>query len=226
MNRGYIKLWRKFGETSFFKNSHCVHLAVHLLLECNHEPRKFLLNRKEEVCGRGQTITGLAKMSASTGISVRSLRTSLQVLSNIGFLTSKTTNKFRLISIVKYEDYQGETTSNLTSHRQATDKQTTTNKNDKHYKNNIESGRFAPPTLQEITAYCKERSNNVNPAKWLAHYEANGWKVGRNPMKDWKAAVRTWEANQFSTPGAPARSEAPEIREARENTRLLDKAGR
>ena len=50
-----------------------------------------------------------------------------------------------------------------------------------------------PPTLEEVTAYCQERNNNVDPERWFNYYTSNGWKVGRNPMKDWKAAVRTWE---------------------------------
>ena len=53
--------------------------------------------------------------------------------------------------------------------------------------------RFTKPTLDEVKAYCLERNNNVDPEKWYNHYSANGWKVGKNPMKDWKAAVRTWE---------------------------------
>jgi uncharacterized protein YdaU (DUF1376 family) len=54
--------------------------------------------------------------------------------------------------------------------------------------------RFAPPTLKEVSDYCRERNNTVNPEKFIAHYTSNGWKVGKNPMKDWKAAiVSTWE---------------------------------
>ena len=49
------------------------------------------------------------------------------------------------------------------------------------------------PTLEEVQAYCQERNNHVDPERWFNYYSANGWKVGRNPMKDWKAAVRTWE---------------------------------
>ncbi|MBQ1574260.1 MAG: hypothetical protein IIZ78_24320, partial [Clostridiales bacterium] len=49
------------------------------------------------------------------------------------------------------------------------------------------------PTLEEVKAYCQERNNNVDPERWFNYYTSNGWKVGRNPMKDWKAAVRTWE---------------------------------
>ena len=53
--------------------------------------------------------------------------------------------------------------------------------------------RFVKPTLEDVKAYCQERNNNVDPEKWFNYYESNGWKVGKNPMKDWKAAVRTWE---------------------------------
>ena len=53
--------------------------------------------------------------------------------------------------------------------------------------------RFTKPTLDEVKAYCQERNNNVDAEKWFNYYESNGWKVGKNPMKDWKAAVRTWE---------------------------------
>jgi hypothetical protein len=51
------------------------------------------------------------------------------------------------------------------------------------------------PTLEDVTAYCRERRNQVNPQRWFDHYSSNGWRVGKNSMKDWKAAVRTWEQN-------------------------------
>lgn len=53
--------------------------------------------------------------------------------------------------------------------------------------------RFSPPTREEVAAYCRERGNGINPDRFIAYYESNGWKVGRNPMKDWRAAVRNWE---------------------------------
>ena len=56
--------------------------------------------------------------------------------------------------------------------------------------------RFTKPTLEEVQAYCQERSNNVDAHRWYNHYEAVGWKVGKNPMKDWKASVRTWERSE------------------------------
>ena len=61
--------------------------------------------------------------------------------------------------------------------------------------NGAKTKRFKPPTLDEVREYCKERKNNVNPEQFVDFYTANGWKVGKNSMKDWKASVRTWERN-------------------------------
>ncbi|MBV5343321.1 hypothetical protein JZU68_06820, partial [bacterium] len=64
--------------------------------------------------------------------------------------------------------------------------------------NNIErekATRFVPPTNDEISFYCKERNNSVDPERFYNYYTSNGWKVGRASMKDWRAAVRTWENN-------------------------------
>lgn len=60
--------------------------------------------------------------------------------------------------------------------------------------------RFEKPTLSQITQYCLERNNNVNAEQFYDYYESNGWKVGKNAMKDWKACVRTWERNGYDKP--------------------------
>lgn len=62
----------------------------------------------------------------------------------------------------------------------------------------VPHGTFTKPSLNDLKAYCLERRNDVDPEKFLAHYESNGWKVGRNSMRDWKAAVRTWEKSEFA----------------------------
>ena len=59
---------------------------------------------------------------------------------------------------------------------------------------------FKKPTLDEVKAYCQERNNGVDAEKWMDHYTANGWKVGKNPMRDWKATVRTWERLEVKKP--------------------------
>jgi hypothetical protein len=57
-----------------------------------------------------------------------------------------------------------------------------------------------PPSLGEVRDYCLERKNGIDPEKWYDHYASNGWKVGKNPMKDWQAAVRTWERSEYRIP--------------------------
>lgn len=53
--------------------------------------------------------------------------------------------------------------------------------------------RFVPPTVEEVKEYCLSRNNSVDADRFVDFYEAKGWMVGKNKMKDWKAAVRTWE---------------------------------
>ena len=68
--------------------------------------------------------------------------------------------------------------------------------------------RFEKPTLSQIEQYCIERNNNVNAEQFFDYYESNGWKVGKNSMKDWKAAVRTWERNRYDQPVKSKNSKA------------------
>lgn len=56
--------------------------------------------------------------------------------------------------------------------------------------------RFIPPTVDEVAAYCQERGNSLDPDAFVDFYASKGWMVGKNPMKDWKAAVRTWERSE------------------------------
>lgn len=55
------------------------------------------------------------------------------------------------------------------------------------------SSKFIPPTLEEVQAYCKERNNSVDAERFVDFYTSKNWMVGKNKMKDWKAAVRNWE---------------------------------
>ena len=59
--------------------------------------------------------------------------------------------------------------------------------------------KFQKPSIEEIRLYCQERNNSVDPEKFFNFYESKGWLVGKSPMKDWKAAVRTWEQRQLET---------------------------
>ena len=70
------------------------------------------------------------------------------------------------------------------------------------------SRKFVKPTVEQVRAYCQERQNGVNPEKFVDYYDSNGWKVGKNAMKDWKAAVRTWEKNGYSNASKPEQAKS------------------
>ena len=59
-----------------------------------------------------------------------------------------------------------------------------------------ERSRFQRPSLEDVEAYCAERSNGIEASRFLDFYEANGWMVGKSRMKDWRAAVRNWERRE------------------------------
>ena len=65
-------------------------------------------------------------------------------------------------------------------------------------KDKRKSNRFTPPSVEDVRTYCIERGNNIDPDKFVDYYTGNGWMVGRNKMKDWKATVRSWERNDYS----------------------------
>ena len=71
-------------------------------------------------------------------------------------------------------------------------------------KENTKRKVFTKPTVEEVKAYCAERKNNVNPDKFIDFYESKGWLIGKNPMKDWRACVRTWEKGGSSPPNKPS----------------------
>ena len=75
----------------------------------------------------------------------------------------------------------------------------------------ITTNNFNPPTIEEIKAYCKERNSSIEPESFFDYYESNGWKVGKNPMKDWKATLRRWERTQFDNKSNNNGSSEPEL---------------
>jgi hypothetical protein len=68
--------------------------------------------------------------------------------------------------------------------------------------------RFVKPTLYDVQTYCLERGNTIDPQAFIDFYESNGWMVGKNRMKDWKAAVRTWESRNTTRPKQPVKKQS------------------
>lgn len=237
MNSGWIKVHSKLLKWEWYDKSEMVQLFLYLLLSASYEPK----NWHGITIERGQVIVGRSEVCAKLNLSPQVYRTCIERLKSTNEITTKTTNKFTVVTICKYDDYQQvdfgssqqnnhqtnqqSTNNQPTNNQQITTSKEVKNKRNKEYIKDIGdvavpappeienrsvetipphgtkargAARFVPPTLDEVTAYCAERGSVVDSQQWLDYYTANGWRVGKNPMKDWRAAVRTWEKSGYS----------------------------
>jgi DNA-binding transcriptional MerR regulator len=134
---GWIKIHRKFLEWQWFEKTEAVHLFIYLLLKANHKD----LEWQGITIKRGQFVTSSNKISIDTGISIQAIRTLLKKFENTNEIFVKSTNKFSIVTICKYDSYQDENdqaNKQTTNKQQTNNKQLTTNKNDKKEKNSKE----------------------------------------------------------------------------------------
>lgn len=207
---GWIKMHRSLLEWEWYDDLPVKVLFIHVLLRANHAPKKW----RGEMIETGSLITSLSKLAEETGLSIKQVRNSIKKLEKTGELGTQRGKAWTKITVCKYKDYQACEEKEGTEegkagahegHSEGTAGATNKNeKNERKKEDNIGGARkksrtFTPPSLDEVIAYCKERNNNVDPKRWHDFYQSKGWMVGKNKMKDWKAAVRTWEKD--SPPG-------------------------
>ena len=146
------------------------------LLKANHETRKFPFNGQAIEIKAGSFITGVDKASKELYLSAQTYRTAIKYLKSTSRLTSRSTNRFTIISICKWEEYQKEPTSQLTSeltnHQQTTNKPLTTNKKDKNYKNDKKPTAESFEHLQDYQTVVKwfRGMEDVENAEGLAKF--------------------------------------------------------
>jgi len=192
---GWIKIHRKFLDWQWFEKSEAVHLFLYLVLKANHKDSQWQgIDIK-----RGQFVSSLGKISADTGISLQSIRTLLNKFEKTNEIELKSTNKFTIVTICKYECYQQEneqTETQPTNKQQTTNKQLTTNKNDKnnkeyiyrHFKHlSLSKDEFnklcIDYTKQQIDDILDQIENNANNKKYSSLYlTAKNW-LGRNKVE-------------------------------------------
>jgi len=136
-DNGWIKLHRTLFEWEWYSDIKTFRLFIHLLLRVNHEPKYW----KGKLIKRGQTFASHQTLARETGLTVQNIRTSFNRLESTKELTRELTSKGQFITILNYDKFQSfkgtELTSELTNNQQATNRQLTTNKNDKNDKNLI-----------------------------------------------------------------------------------------
>lgn len=163
MTRGYVKVWRKIKESPWYKKPNVSHLAQHLIREANHDSQRLFLNSEIIELNRGQIITGRKELSRETGLTEQEIRTAINSLIKCDFLTSKSTNRFTIITICNYEQYNPEATSKQPALQPTSNQLATTNKNDKNKRRKeiknivFDSSVFDAEVIQEFTEYRKTK---------------------------------------------------------------------
>lgn len=233
-NNGWVKIHRKILRSPIFDNANLLKVWVWCLCKATHEPRKHLVGNQLVELDAGQFVFGRKAAALDLKMKERTIYDYMKVLEKLEMLNIKSTNKFSVVTVMKWDFYQGrddvdqqqeqqQTNINPTSSQQ----QSNTNKNVKNVKNvknnisppNISPPRgdapqrFTPPSVDEVSVYCQERRNGVDPQAFVDFYASKGWMVGKNKMKDWRAAVRNWERKEVNRgTGRNQQDDKPKVR--------------
>lgn len=195
-NNSWVKLYRKLEEWRWLDEPNTFCLFIHLLLMANHKDTKW---RGQEI-KKGQLLTGRKQLSERTGLSERTIRTCLTRLKSTSEITIKSTNKFSIISICNWDNYQSKTTSRITSYppnkRPANDQQPTTSKNVK----NVKKVKNREHSLAYLSSMGKEEAEILSASFPLTGSEilneasaAADWVTANGKRyQDYKAFFRNW----------------------------------
>lgn len=176
---GWIKLHKTLKDWEWYDDHNATRLLVHLLLSVNYEDKQW----KWQTIKAGSCVTSWENLAKEIGLSVKQTRTAMSKLERSKEVARYTTNKWQAITLVKWDKLQVECSKE--GKQQGTQRATT-----KEYKEikNI----FKRPSVEEINTYCQEKNLQLDAQSFIDYYDSNGWKVGKNNMKDWKATARRW----------------------------------
>ena len=204
MAKRFIKLYEQITRWGWYTNVNTAHLFIHLLLKANYGDSECAGQR---IC-RGQMLTSLPALASDTGLTVKEVRTALAHLVKTGEVADQSNNRFRLITITKYNEYQASETDDPDSRKAAKGQAVGSLRagSGHHHKKNKEdlniisekredkeaNGPFVPPTAEEVRNYANALGLDMTASQFVDYYTGNGWMIGSTPMKDWRAAARVW----------------------------------
>lgn len=200
----YIKLSRKILDWEWYGNINTCRVFIHMLLKAYWKDKKI----EGTVIPRGSFPSSYGRLAEETQLTVDEVRTAVKHLISTKEITKNATSKYTVFTVNNYDAYQI-IPSTLPSDSQTIPERFPTKEeykegNNKKEDTNVSKKKFIPPTVEEVRAYCQERGNKVDPQAFIDHYTSNGWMVGKNKMKSWKAAVGTWERSSWQSREAPA----------------------
>ena len=212
MLQGWIPVYRQIQENWMWKEKPFSkgQAWIDLIMLANYEDKKMPYKGEVITCERGTVNLSISFLADRWGWSRKKTKNFLNLLESDGMVTTKATTHRTVITIENYAIYNDVLTTKDTTevstnaqqgYQQGHSKGNTTNNiNNINNTNNNNNRRFTPPNVEEVAAYCQERGNSISPEAFMDYYSSKGWMIGKNKMKDWKAAVRNWERRQKPTP--------------------------
>ena len=156
MHRGYVKLWRCIEDTGLIGQPTAFYLYSYLLLKATHKAKSFVVGGAVFNLDAGQVLIGRNKLADETGLSVQKIRTALELLKKLSFITCKSTNKCTIVSIVNWDTYQ---------QRQPEDNHQDCQQTNQQVNQHLTSAQPAPnhrlTTIQECKNIRTEENNNT-----------------------------------------------------------------
>ena len=172
-----------------------------ILLSVNFSDAKQVIKGKIYNIKRGESTMSLETWAKRWNWDKSKVRRFLTLLQSDGMIVLVSDNITTHLTVCNYASYQDERNASETQmkrKRNADEIQTTPIKEEQEQQEQKE-GKLIKPTIEQIKDYMKEQGMNDISERWMSHYESNGWMVGKNKMKDWKASVRTWKLNNLQT---------------------------
>jgi len=189
VSEGYIFLHRKTQKHWVFERSEYLKAWIQMLFDATHQDYEVLVGNQLVRLKRGQFIFGRKAFAKKTGLSERSVRTLINRLKKSQMIDQQPTNKFSIISILNYDDYQ--TGVQQTSSKRPTgDQQATTNNN-----NNNNNNISAAPKLLEVEQYFHDKNCLELAEEFFEYWSERDWQKNGKPLARWRSNAATWIRN-------------------------------
>ena len=157
--KGFITIHRQLIESAVYKDSHSVHLWLHLLLKANHKKNDFVMNGKLITVERGQILTGRKALSAETGIQESKIQRLLKLFEKMQMIEQHTNNRNRLITVVSYDKYQA--SEQQVNNTRTTGEQLVNTNNNVNNENNVNN------VNKETEKPKKYNDDDLTTAEWI-----------------------------------------------------------
>lgn len=220
MTQGYIKLYRQLQHNEEWLSEPFTRSQawIDMLLNAAHRPHAIRIRGIKITLERGQLAMSEVEYATRWKWSRGKVRRFLaeKASKTVQQIVQQKNNVSTIVTIINYDAYQGDGQQTVQQVVQQTDSKRTANGHIQECKEGIEgkeckengaqaiakqsqaiaTSRFRKPSAEQVDEYAKSIKARIDPNHFIDYYESNGWRVGKNPMKDWKAAVRTWKRNQ------------------------------